>query len=731
MEENKNRGDMQGNILRLSSLRPSGSLKSTLSGRSTPSGSPSLGKLHSRGRSKKSTLLSIQESRLVFWLILITLWTYLGFYIQSRWAHADDSAKGGFIGYQSKVGFSEIVAEQNQSISFSNHTGFGAQNTSDDKDIGQGSQKAKVLKPLDVSLAQKHKRVSSHRKASSKKSKRGITERNLRGTNIQIKRNPAMENQSEDVVEEIPRTNTSYGLIVGPFGKIEDSILDWSPEKRSGTCNRKGEFARLVWSRKFLLVLHDLSMIGAPLLMMELATELMSCGATVSVVVLSKKGGLMGELSRRGIKVLPDKTEFSYKAAMKAHLVIAGSALCESWIEQYLSRFPVGFNQIAWWIMENQREYFDQAKTMLNRVKMLMFLSDSQLKQWLLWCEEEHIKLKSLPQVVPLSVNDELAFVAGIPCSLNTPSFSVEKMLEKKHLLRDAVRKEMGLTDNNVLVMSLSSINPGKGQLLFLESAWMAVQGFIGDWKASGVTFDLNKSMVDNSQLSRALLQEVKDTSKITDQLHQAKRGFGVIASKNKKVSNLYGRHSSVNSTNSMIPTGDKTFRKLLSNNEDVHNLKVLIGSLGSKSNEVPYVKEILKFLSQHPVLSKVVLWTPATTRVASLYAAADIYVINAQGLGETFGRETIEAMAFGLPVLGTDAGGTQEIVDNNVTRLLHPVGRPGTQLLAQNIQYLLNNQSARHEMGMRGRRKVKKMFLKNHMYQKLGKVFVKCMKIK
>lgn len=61
------------------------------------------------------------------------------------------------------------------------------------------------------------------------------------------------------------------------------------------------------------------------------------------------------------------------------------------------------------------------------------------------------------------------------------------------------------------------------------------------------------------------------------------------------------------------------------------HSVKILIGSVGSKSNKVPYVKELLRFLSQHSNLSKSVLWTPATTRVAALYAAADVYVINSQ----------------------------------------------------------------------------------------------------
>lgn len=81
--------------------------------------------------------------------------------------------------------------------------------------------------------------------------------------------------------------------------------------------------------------------------------------------------------------------------------------------------------------------------------------------------------------------------------------------------------------------------------------------------------------------------------------------------------------------------------------------------------------------------------------------------------------------------VLGTDAGGTKEIVEHNVTGLLHPVGRNGNQILAQNIHYFLQNPSVREQMGKRGRSKVQKKYLKNHMYTKLAKVFALCMKIK
>lgn len=144
--------------------------------------------------------------------------------------------------------------------------------------------------------------------------------------------------------------------------------------------------------------------------------------------------------------------------------------------EQYIEHFPAGASQVAWWIMENRREYFNRSKPVLNRVKLLVFLSEIQSKQWQKWCEEEGVKLRYQPALVPLSVNDELAFIAGLPSTLNTPSFSTEKMFEKRKLLRDTVRKEMGLTENDMLVMTLSSINAGKGQLLLLESASTIVE---------------------------------------------------------------------------------------------------------------------------------------------------------------------------------------------------------------------------------------------------------------
>lgn len=79
--------------------------------------------------------------------------------------------------------------------------------------------------------------------------------------------------------------------------------------------------------------------------------------------------------------------------------------------------------------------------------------------------------------------------------------------------------------------------------------------------------------------------------------------------------------------------------------------------------------------------------------------------------------------------MLGTDAGGTKEIVEHNVTGLLHPVGRPGNKVLAQNLLFLLRNPSTRLQLGNQGREKVEKMYMKHHMYKRFVDVLVKCMR--
>lgn len=321
----------EGNIIRLSPLRPGGggALKSPSSGKSTPRGSPSFRRLNSgrtprrEGRSGWYSFQWFRSHRIVLWLLLITLWAYAGFYFQSRWAHGDnkeDLFSGGY-GGESSGGNSEPQQKNRRGLIATVDSG------------ALQLQNDTSLKNMDVVLAKSGSGISLNKSKSSKK-------RSKKSKRSSRKKNPGkpklvtedVESEIDVPMEEFPKKNTTYGFLVGPFGSVEDTILEWSPEKRSGTCDRKGAFARLVWSRKFVLIFHELSMTGAPLAMLELATEFLSCGATISVIVLNKKGGLMSELTRRKIKVLEDKTDLSFKTAMRADLIIAGSAVCSSWI---------------------------------------------------------------------------------------------------------------------------------------------------------------------------------------------------------------------------------------------------------------------------------------------------------------------------------------------------------------------------------------------------------------
>ena len=60
----------------------------------------------------------------------------------------------------------------------------------------------------------------------------------------------------------------------------------------------------------------------------------------------------------------------------------------------------------------------------------------------------------------------------------------------------------------------------------------------------------------------------------------------------------------------------------------------------------------------------------------------------------EAFGRVTVEAMRAGLPVCGTDSGGTPEIIDPGFNGLLSPAG--DANALAANLMALESDENLR-----------------------------------
>ncbi len=89
--------------------------------------------------------------------------------------------------------------------------------------------------------------------------------------------------------------------------------------------------------------------------------------------------------------------------------------------------------------------------------------------------------------------------------------------------------------------------------------------------------------------------------------------------------------------------------------------------------------------------------------KLVDWYRRASVFVM--PSYYETFGISCLEAMAFGLPVVATRAGGLPEVVEDGVTGLLVPPGDP--QALADAIRRLLADPELRRRMGQAGRERV------------------------
>ena len=78
----------------------------------------------------------------------------------------------------------------------------------------------------------------------------------------------------------------------------------------------------------------------------------------------------------------------------------------------------------------------------------------------------------------------------------------------------------------------------------------------------------------------------------------------------------------------------------------------------------------------------------------------ADVALVPSRA--EAFGRVTVEAMKLGRPVVGAASGGTLELVQDNVTGLLHPPDDSGA--LADQVARLYHDRALLARLGARAR---------------------------
>lgn len=105
---------------------------------------------------------------------------------------------------------------------------------------------------------------------------------------------------------------------------------------------------------------------------------------------------------------------------------------------------------------------------------------------------------------------------------------------------------------------------------------------------------------------------------------------------------------------------------------------------------------------------------------VLSLIGAAELFVLPSPA--EPFGLVLLEAMALGVPVIATSAGGPLEIVSHNESGLLVPPS--DAHALAEAINELLDNPQQRQAMGKAGRARFEERFTARRMAREIKALY-------
>jgi len=119
--------------------------------------------------------------------------------------------------------------------------------------------------------------------------------------------------------------------------------------------------------------------------------------------------------------------------------------------------------------------------------------------------------------------------------------------------------------------------------------------------------------------------------------------------------------------------------------------------------------------------MESAVIFTGQRKDVYGLLAMSDIFVlpsIHREGLSIA----VIEAMAMGLPVIGTSVGGIPELIEDRVSGFLVPPG--DTDQLARAIDFLATEQDLRERMGKQGRNIYEGKFTLSLMIQQIESLY-------
>jgi len=134
--------------------------------------------------------------------------------------------------------------------------------------------------------------------------------------------------------------------------------------------------------------------------------------------------------------------------------------------------------------------------------------------------------------------------------------------------------------------------------------------------------------------------------------------------------------------------------------------LRCLIIGAGLFPGEQEYEAQLRAAVAQQGLEDRII-FTGYQRDVRAYTAALDICVVPSDA--EPCGRVLFEAMAMAKPVIGTNTGGTPEVVEDGKTGLLIPPC--DAKALAAALEHLMGDAELRRRMGAAGRRRVETHF--------------------
>lgn len=133
--------------------------------------------------------------------------------------------------------------------------------------------------------------------------------------------------------------------------------------------------------------------------------------------------------------------------------------------------------------------------------------------------------------------------------------------------------------------------------------------------------------------------------------------------------------------------------------NKGVNNVILhIVGSVPKRTHIGWYEEKLKKSVKDYGIENNVMFHGEVSDMV-SIRKNMDVELMCA--IRETFGRVTVEGMRSGLIVVGTNTGGTLEIIQDNKTGLLYQQGN--AESLAEKIMWILNNKEEAKKIANQG----------------------------